>query len=66
MAGVYNRATYEREVTGALVLLADHVRSIVEHGERKTKNCAAQKTCMSGVDGERKFVVDGCHGYGSQ
>jgi hypothetical protein len=37
---VYNRATYEREVTAALVLWADRVRSIVEH---RTKNCAAQK-----------------------
>jgi hypothetical protein len=46
------------------VLWADHVRSIVEHS--RTKNCAAQKTWMSGVDGERKFMVDGSHGYGSQ
>jgi hypothetical protein len=30
-----NRATYEREVTAALVLWADHVRAIVEHSERK-------------------------------
>jgi integrase len=35
VAGVYNRATYEREVRAALLLWADHVRSIVEGGERK-------------------------------
>jgi integrase len=35
IAGVYNRATYEREVRGALVLWADYVRSIVEGSERK-------------------------------
>jgi hypothetical protein len=35
VAGVYNRATYEREVTAALALWADHVRSIAEGGERK-------------------------------
>jgi len=28
-------ATYEREVTAALVLWADHVRSIVEQSSRK-------------------------------
>jgi integrase len=35
VAGVYNRATYEREVRAALLLWADHVRSIVEGSERK-------------------------------
>jgi integrase len=35
VAGVYNRATYGREVGAALALWADHLRSIVEHGERK-------------------------------
>jgi integrase len=35
VAGVYNRATYEREVRAALLLWADHARSIVEGGERK-------------------------------
>lgn len=35
VAGVYNRATYGREVGVALALWADHVRSIVEHSERK-------------------------------
>ena len=32
VAGVYNRATYGREVGVALALWADHLRSIVEHG----------------------------------
>jgi hypothetical protein len=35
VAGVYNRSSYEREVRAALVLWADHVRSIVEKSERK-------------------------------
>jgi hypothetical protein len=35
VAGVYNRATYEREVRAALLLWADHVRSVVEGSERK-------------------------------
>jgi integrase len=35
VAGVYNRSTYEREVKAALALWADHVRSVVEGGERK-------------------------------
>jgi len=35
VAGVYNRATYERDVTAALALWADHVRAIVEGVERK-------------------------------
>jgi integrase len=34
-AGIYNRSSYEREVKVALALWADHVRSIVEGGERK-------------------------------
>jgi hypothetical protein len=58
--------SYEPELWAALVLWANHMRSIVE---QRTKNCAAEKTCMtcmSGVDGERKFMVDGRHGYGSQ
>jgi hypothetical protein len=32
---VYNRSHYEREVRAALAMWADHVRSIVEGGERK-------------------------------
>jgi integrase len=35
VAGVYNKSAYEREVRAALALWADHVRSIVEDGERK-------------------------------
>jgi integrase len=35
VAGVYNRATYEREVRAALMLWADHVRTVVEGGARK-------------------------------
>jgi integrase len=35
IAGVYNKATYEREMRAALALWADHVRSLVEGGARK-------------------------------
>jgi integrase len=35
VAGVYNRATYEREVRSALLVWADHLKSIVEGAERK-------------------------------
>jgi hypothetical protein len=31
----YNLATYEREMRTALALWADHLRSIIEGGERK-------------------------------
>jgi integrase len=34
-AGIYNRSSYEREVKKALALWADHVRTLVEGGERK-------------------------------
>ena len=34
-AGIYNRSSYEREVKAALALWEDHVRSIVDGGERK-------------------------------
>jgi hypothetical protein len=34
-AGIYNRSSYEREVKVALALWADHIRSIVDGGERK-------------------------------
>jgi hypothetical protein len=33
--GVYNRSSYEREVRAALALWADHIRKLVEGGERK-------------------------------
>jgi len=35
VAGIYNRSSYEREVRAALALWADHVRTLVEDGERK-------------------------------
>jgi integrase len=35
VAGIYNRSTYEREVRNALAIWHDHLRSIVEGGERK-------------------------------
>lgn len=35
VAGIYNRASYERETRAALALWADHVRSIVEREPRK-------------------------------
>ena len=35
VAGVYNRARYERQVRAALALWTDHVQSIIEGVERK-------------------------------
>jgi hypothetical protein len=35
VAGTYNRSPYEREVRNALALWAEHVRTLVEGGERK-------------------------------
>lgn len=35
VAGIYNRSSYEREVKAALALWAEHVRTLVEGGERK-------------------------------
>jgi integrase len=37
-AGVYNRSSYEREVRAALGLWQDHIRALVEGGERKVVN----------------------------
>jgi len=34
-AGIYNKSSYEREVRAALALWEDHVRTLVEGGERK-------------------------------
>ena len=34
-AGIYNRSSYEREVRAALALWADHLRTLVEGGDRK-------------------------------
>jgi integrase len=39
-AGVYNRSSYEREVRAALALWEDHVRTLVEGGERKVLHIA--------------------------
>jgi integrase len=46
VAGVYNRATYEAEKKMALVLWADHVRSIVEGGERKVVALSARAAAI--------------------
>jgi integrase len=35
IAGIYNRSNYQREVRAALALWEDHVRSLVDGGERK-------------------------------
>jgi hypothetical protein len=35
VGGIYNRSNYEREVRAALALWADHIRSVVDGGERK-------------------------------
>jgi integrase len=35
VAGIYNRSNYEREVRAALALWAEHVRALVEGGEKK-------------------------------
>jgi integrase len=35
VAGIYNRSSYEREVRTALALWADHIRTLVEGGERR-------------------------------
>jgi len=35
IAGIYNKSSYEREVKAALALWADHVRTLIEGGERK-------------------------------
>jgi integrase len=34
-AGIYNRSSYAREMKAALALWADHVRTLIEGGERK-------------------------------
>jgi integrase len=35
VSGTYNRSSYEREVRAALALWCDHIRALVEGGERK-------------------------------
>jgi integrase len=44
VAGTYNRSTYEREVKAAMMLWADHVRSITEGGARKVIGLAQART----------------------
>jgi integrase len=41
-AGIYNRSNYEKQVRTALALWADHVRSLVEGGERKVLTFAPE------------------------
>jgi hypothetical protein len=36
VAGIYNRSTYAREMRIALSLWSDHVRSLIDGGERKS------------------------------
>ena len=43
IAGIYNKATYEREMRSALALWADHVRSLVEGGPPKVVMLGAAK-----------------------
>jgi hypothetical protein len=38
VAGTYNRSPYEREVRNALALWEDHIRTLIEGGERKVLN----------------------------
>jgi integrase len=40
-AGIYNRSAYEREVRNALALWEDHVRTLIEGGERKVIHIGA-------------------------
>ena len=47
VAGVYNRSRYEREVRSALALWSDHVRSLVEGGERKILNMSSAAVAKS-------------------
>jgi integrase len=35
VVGIYNRSSYANEVRAALALWADHIRTLVESGERK-------------------------------
>jgi integrase len=41
VSGIYNRSAYEREVKAALALWADHLRRLVDGGERKIVPLAA-------------------------
>jgi integrase len=42
VAGIYNRSSYAREVRAALALWEDHIRSLIEGGERKVFGFAPQ------------------------
>jgi integrase len=42
VAGIYNRSSYDREVRAALALWADHIRALIEGGERKVILLAAK------------------------
>jgi hypothetical protein len=42
VAGVYNRAAYEREIRAALFMWADHVRSVVDGAEARSFRCGAR------------------------
>ena len=50
-AGIYNRSSYEREVRAALAMWEDHVRALVEGGERKI--VAFERTAVN-VGGARE------------
>jgi len=41
-AGIYNRSSYERAVKAALALWEDHIRALIEGGERKVVNFQPQ------------------------
>jgi integrase len=41
VAGIYNRSSYEREVRAALALWHDHVRALIEGGDRKVLHLSA-------------------------
>ena len=43
IAAIYNRSSYDREVKTALALWADHIRSVVEGGERKLVGLLPQR-----------------------
>jgi hypothetical protein len=37
-AGIYNRSSYVREVRAALIMWEDHIRALIDGGERKVLN----------------------------
>ena len=47
VAGVYNKSGYEREVRAALGMWEDHIRTLVEGGERKVLNFQPQAASMA-------------------